>query len=244
MYFVDFPERPYTHMLAEWKGKFANTVEEIKRVFEHEDIDVGSLIRKLCIVDDKNTTIFSKVEVFEDIRSINDIFFHIGKLCTIFDYHLLLSLVTSCPECPKAKKLLDDFTSELRCSSLKGLNLLDVEELRDPNDIMPGTHKLDVKYDGIECSIETERMVRIAVCGSFDLMTSSLTFKGVEEGSIVFVYQISAAVKQYLQQYPIKTQNVLSEKKIQYLMIDGEELKLPSGVEGKYVQCSYTCIAY
>ena len=132
-------------------------------------------------------------------------------------------------KCQEAVKLLNDFTKDLRNSVLSDLDLLTENgELRDPKDFMPGTHKLVIKYDGVKCTMKIENLVRNIIYRCFRLKKGSITFKGVQEGCIAFIYQISPPVKSYLQQRTstIKS-DVFFEGKIKCLIIDDEELKLP-----------------
>ena len=222
--------------LARLKGRYAKIIGAIRNIFECKKLDVETLILNLCSLDDDNITIFSTDEAFKEIHTISNLFFHIGQYCSIYDYELLTAFVES-TDCKEAVTLLDDFTKELHSSVLSDLNLLcDDGELRDPKDFMPETHKLKIKYIGGKCTMKTKEMVQNIVYERFRLKKGSIFFKGVQEGCVTFVYQISPAVKAHLQQYPITTEKVFSEKdKIKCLMIDDEEVKFPTQLKGKYV---------
>ena len=210
------------------KGKYAAMVEKLRLIIESRKLDINSLILKLCSLDDSNTTIFSTDKAFIKIHSITELFHHIGQYCNIYDYELLEAFVVS-TECEEAIKLLDNFTEELRCPILSDLDLLSEDgELRDPKDFMPGTHKLVIKYVGGKCTLKTKEMVQDIIYGCFHLEKGSIIFKGVQEGCVSFVYQISPAIS-YLLQYPLTAKNIalMSECQIKSFIIDGEELRLP-----------------
>ena len=229
--------------IRQLRGKYAAMVDKLRLIIETKKLDINSLIVKLCLLDDNNTTIFSTDDAFTKIHSAIELFLHIGKYCKIYDYELLVSFVES-TECDEAIKLLDDFTKELRCSILSDLDLL--KELKDEKfqdkDFMSGTHKLVIKYVGGECTLKIKEMVQNIICECFCLKKGSIIFKGVQEGCVSFVYQISPAVKSYLLQYPLTVKNIalMSEYRVKSFIIDGEELRLPKVT----VICSYSIVTH
>ena len=78
---------------------------------------------------------------------------------------------------------------------------------------MPGTYKFIIEYVGCKCTIETKEMVQGIVEQSVRLEKGSLIFKGFNVPSILFVFQISKAVKDYLLQYKYK----FTEQDIRFL---------------------------
>ena len=235
-YEVDYTERKLNaDLIAKLKGRYAEIIGKMCGIFVNKKIDIYSQIVKLCSLDDDNITIFSTDRAFKEIHSVSDLFFHIGKYCNMFDYELLTAFVES-TKCQEAIKLLDDFTKELRSSVLSDLHLLcDEVGLQDPEDFMPGTHKLIIKYVGGKCTMKVEELVRNIIYQCFHLKIGSITFKGVQEGCVAFIYQISPAVKAHLQQYPITAGEVFSDNNINCLIIDDEELKFPPQPQRKYV---------
>ena len=201
----------------------------MRLIIDSQKLDINSLILKLCSSDEDNITIFSTDKVYKEIHSTTELFHHIGLYCSIYDYEPLEAFVES-TECEEAIKLLHNFTKELKCSILSDLNLLSKDgELRDPKDFMPGTHKLVIKYVGDKCTLKIKEMVQNIIYECFHLKKGSIIFKGVQEGSVEFVYEISPTVKSYLLQYPLTTKDteLLFENQINRLIIDNEELKLP-----------------
>ena len=198
-------------------------------IIDSQRLDISSLILNLCSIDEDNITIFSTDKALKEIHSTVELFHHIGQYCSIYDYELLEAFVES-TECKEAIKLLDDFTKELRCSILNDLNLLSKDgELRDPKDLMPGTHKLIIKYVGGKCTMKTKEIVQNIICECFHLKKGSIIFKGVQEGCVAFVYQISPSVKSYLLHYSLATNDIILLLKHQIIrfIIDDEESKLP-----------------
>lgn len=199
---------------------------------EQKGFKITDLILSLNNVDTDNSTIFSTDAAFTKISNINELFFWIGQYCDIFNYELLIELLTSI-ECKEALELLEGFTKELHLSVLLELDLLsEAGELQDP---IPRNHKLVVKYTGAKCLVKTEGLIRSIICEFFNLKPWSFTLNCVQDGCIALVYQISSTVKSHLLQYKTTTNHVALLKKnhIKSIIIDGEVLKIPSGLTEK-----------
>ena len=233
---VDYIEKQLNaRTLARLKGRYANVTVKICNIIEDKRLNIKALILNLCSLDDDNITIFSTNKAFKKIRNTTELFHHIGRYCSIYDYELLTAFVES-TECQEAIKLLDDFTKELHNSVLSDLDLLcDDGELRDPQDFMPKTHKFVIKYIAGRCTMKIENLVRNIVCEHFHLKRGSITFIGVKEGSVALVYQISPAVKSYLHKFTITAENAaefFDNYNISCLLIDDKELKLSAQLQG------------
>lgn len=214
--------------ITKLKGKYAAIVDQIQDIIEEKNINIKKLILRLSAADDENLTLFSSDEAFVKITDTNELFLQIGKYCSMYDFELLLVLVVS-TQCQEAVKLLDDFKKELHCSILRELNLLSEDgELLNPSDFMPGTHKLIIKYVGGKCTLKAMEKIQNVIYECFHLEKGSITFKGVEEGCIAFVYQISAAVKSHILRYEVTPNNItmLAEQHITSILIDNVKLKI------------------
>lgn len=220
-------KRLRVRMLTTFKGKYAKIVDRIQNIIEEKNVDIERLILNLCASDEENVTVFSSDKAFVTIKNTNDLFLWIGKYCNMYDFDLLLALVES-TECQEAIKLLDDFTEELRSSILKDLDLLSEDgTLLDPKDFMHDTHKLVIKYVGGRCTLPAKEKVQNIIYECFQLKKGSIIFKGVQEGCVAFVYQISPAVKSYLLQITPHDATVFAEHHIISILIDDVVLKVP-----------------
>ena len=213
--------------LVRLNGKYAKIVNKIQYIIEQKNINIKQLILNLCAADEDNVTVFSTDEAFIRITDTNDLFLQIGKYCSMYDFDLLLALVES-TECQEAIKLLDDFTEELRCSILRDMDLLD-GELLNPKNFMSDTHKLVIKYvGGSKCTFKAKEKIQNIICECFHLRKGSIIFKGVEEGCVRFIYQISAAVKCHMLKSEIPPSDVttLAQNHISCISIDDVKLKI------------------
>ena len=96
---------------------------------------------------------------------------------------------------------------------------------------MKGTYTLKVKYLGNQkCTVLIKNMVKRIVLESLKLTKASIIFIGLEEGCVVFVYQISAAVKSYILHHKFAPDGFasLALHDIECLIVDDTEIPIPS----------------
>ena len=199
------------------------------RIIEGKKFEVQELIVNLCAVDRKKLTVFSTDDALNKIQTYRMLSHQISQYCSICDYELLEAFVES-TDCPEAIEVLTTFTDEMHNSILKELNLLsDCGKMLNPDDLMPGTYKFAIEYVGGQCTLETKITIQNVIREHFHLQKGTIVFKGVEMACVFFVYQISAAVKSYLLEYPLNNQNLIAfaAHKITRLLIDGIERKIP-----------------
>ena len=202
-------------------GRYGNVVDKIKKVIKQRRYKIKDLVLSLNNVDTDNSTIFS-TNAASKITKINDLFFHIGTHCNIYNYDLLMAFLISI-DCKEAIKILEGFTEELQNSVLEELDLL--SEVGERN------HTLVIKYIGDKCTLETEKLIRNIICECFHLQTWSVTFDCIQHGCIALVYHISSAVKSHILQYKTTATDVALLKKshIKCVIIDNEVVKMSSG---------------
>ena len=210
---------------------YLKVVKRLMHIFKEKKVDIEELITLLRFNDVDKKSVFSTDEVFTAIRTEMQLFQHVAKYCkSIYDYQVLDAL-TEVSECPEAIKELTDFTQSLQNSVLTEIDLMSEHgELLHPDDFMPGTYKFIIEYVGGKCTIETKEMVQGIVEQCVRLKKGVLIFKGVDVGSILFIYQISEAVKNYLLQYRFTEEDVtfLEGNNITSLIVDGVRITSPS----------------
>ena len=205
------------------RQKYSKVIMRLIHIFEEKKIDIKKLITMLCFDDIDKNSIFSTDAAFSTIRTEIQLFHHVAQYCkSIYDYQVLDILVQA-SECPEAIKELTDFTELLQNSILTEIDLMSEHgELLHPDDFIPGTYKFIIEYVGGKCKIGTKEMVQGVVEQSVRLKKGVLIFKGFDVGSILFIYQISEAVKNYLLQYKFTEQDVrfLEGNNITSLIVD------------------------
>ena len=203
------------------RQKYSNVIRKLIHVFKKNKVDNITILR---FDDVEKNSVFSTDDVFNTVRTEIQLFQHVAQCCKgIYDYRVLDVLVQASGY-PEAIKELTDFTESLHNSILTEIDLISEDgELLHPDDFMPGTYKFILEYVGGKCTIETKEIVQGIVEQSVRLNKGVLIFKGVDSGSILFIYQISEAVKDYLLEYKFTEEEIvfLEGNKIASLMVDG-----------------------
>ena len=196
-------------LVTKLRMKYSRVIKRLIQIFREKKVDIEELITILRFDDVEKNTVFSTDDVFDVVRTEIQLFQHVAKYCKgIYDYRVLHVLIQA-SECPEAIKELTDFTESLQKSILTEIDLISEHgELLHPDDFMPGTYKFIIEYVGGKCTIETKEMVQGIVEQSVRLKKGTLIFKGFDVGSILFIYQISEVVKNYLLQYKFNEQDV------------------------------------
>ena len=206
------------------REKYSKVIMKLIHIFKEKKIDIEELITTLSFDDADKNSVFSTDAAFSRIRTENQLFHHVSQYCkSIYDYTLLEILVQA-SEIPEAIKKLTDFTATLRNSILSEIDLISEHgELLHPDDFMPGTYKFIIEYVGGKCKMETKEMVQRIIEQIVHLKKGVLIFKGFDVGSILFIYQISEVVKDYLLQFKFTEQDVtfLEGNNIASLIVDG-----------------------
>ena len=221
-------------VLAKLRRTYTQVVRRIINIFKEKKIDIEEVITILCFDDVEKTSIFSTDSVFNTIKTEAQLFHCVAQYCkSIYDYRVLDVLVQA-SGCPEAIKELTDFTELLQNSILTELDLMSEHgELLHPDDFMPETYKFVIEYVGGKCKLGTKEMVQTIVEQSVHLSKGTLIFKGFDVGSILFIYQISATVKNYLLQYKFTKRDLtfLEGNNIMSLIVDGVRIMSSSQLD-------------
>ena len=219
-------------LITKLQKTYLKVVKRLMHIFKEKKVDIEELITLLRFNDVDKRSVFSTDEVFTTIRTEMQLFQHVARYCKsiIYDYQVLDALI-EVSECPEAITVLTDFTESLHNSVLTEIDLMSEHgELLHPDDFMPGTYKFIIEYVGGKCTIQTKEMVQGIVEQCVRLKKGVLIFKGVDVGSILFIYQISEAMKNYLLQYKFTEEDVtfLEGNNITSLIVDGVRIMSPS----------------
>lgn len=215
--------------LIKLKGNYIKVVNKIKHIIQSKQFKIEYLIEKLCLIDQSYA--FLTDDEVTKVTSVNELFGHINKYCNIYDYELLQAFLESLDECDEAVKLLGDFTEELHHSVLIELDLMsESEDQLKPQIPINGTYTLRIKYTGDQkCTLSTKNMVQRIIYESLKLPKPSIVFVGLEEGCVVFVYQISAKIKSQILQNKITPEGLalLASHDIKCLIVGDTEIPVP-----------------
>ena len=218
-------------VVMELRQKYSEVIRKLIHIFKEKKVDIEELITILGFDDVDKNSVFSTDVAFSTIRTEIQLFHHVSHYCkSIYDYRVLDVLVRASGY-PEAIKELTDFTESLHNSVLTEIDLMSEHgELLHPDDFMPGTYKFIIEYVGGKCKIETKEMVQGIVEQCVRLKKGVLIFKGVDVGSILFIYQIPETVKDYLLQYKFTEEDIsfLEGNNITSLIVDGVRIMSPS----------------
>ena len=211
-------------ILMKLKQRFTTVLSNLIHIFKKKKVDIEELITILCFDDVDKSTIFSTDTAFNIITTEDKLFHHVAQYCkSIYDYQVLVILVEA-SGCEEAIEELRNFTEFLQHSVLSEIGLMSEHgELMNPDDFLPGTYKFVIHYVGKKCQVGTKEMVEGIVEQSVRLKKGTLIFKGIKQGIILFMYQISGVVKNYLLLYKFTLRDLtfLQENRIASLTVDG-----------------------
>ena len=205
------------------KKKFVEVILKIQCVVKKAQVDVKNVITVLCFADDDKCTVFSTDDAFKTITTVKELLHCIARYCTIYDY-AVLDVFVQATECQDAIDELNKFTNLLQNHVLKEVDLLtEFEELQNPDDFMQGTYKFVVEYVGGTGTLKVQKMIQNIIQERVHLKRGTLVFKGFAAGSVLFIYQVSEAVKLHLLRYKFTEQDIVqfAALSIKKLTVDG-----------------------
>ena len=179
--------------------EFAITTDKIKQVLCNSDINVTSVVEQLqtiSVVRNNNIPLFDE-DIFENVTTIERLWQKLSRFWSIYDYDVLRILL-KIVKCKKADKVFEEFLSRFDASTMKDKEVvLYFKEFKVEGLIKP-LLRIKVKVDNYTNTIRSE--VEELMSSIFDLKKYSLSFKGIKEGCIELVYEISNALMSYLLQ--------------------------------------------
>ena len=212
-------------------------VTKIQEALEKSNADVSKLLIKLkssSAVRDRKIPLFEK-DIFREITSIDKLFETLSGYWYLFDYDVLVYLVNTA-ECKEAKTIYDNFLASFDSSVMSNYKLiLQYDEYMHKEGLLPGTCKLRVKVARDECTVEVEKEVKEIISEHFKLEKYALVFKGIKQGCIELIYQISYSVKSYMLQHKLNRYDILQLKaqKIIILKFDNIEFNISEDFSDK-----------
>ena len=183
--------------------------DRFKKALIDSNIDVNSLIQQLCTmsaVTDRKVPLLDD-DVFTRIQSIDDFWSSLRTFWSFYDYDLLRFII-KITECQKAQTVLEKFLSRIDPAVIEDADLV----LHCRVNQREGSLKplLRIKVNAKKCTVKIKEDVKKVISKNFNLEEYALCFKGIKEGCIELLYQISKGVKSHLLQYKI-TKSILAE---------------------------------
>ena len=211
-------------------------IRRVKKTMEkyisdpENDYSIEDMIINLCSSDD-GLSVFSTDENLRKAKTVSEVFLFISQKCSMYDYEVLKIFIKS-TDCKEAIQMVESFTTELKESLLKHLNLASCD-LWDAYNLPSGKRwKLTIEYRGSNLKCENKNLFQNIICEKFGLPAASVQFVAAIKGSVNLIFEISVIVKEHLLQHRITNEMVTSfvAYRISCLIIDDEmELKVLGG---------------
>lgn len=160
------------------------------------DSDVISLIeqlRAIPAVKDKKVPLFGE-DTFKRVSNLRSLWQILSEFWSIYDYDIL-KLVLNIINCEKADKIFDQFFLQIDPAVIDDVDLVihcRVYEREFTKPIL----RVKIKVD--RCSRHHKEEVTKVLSEKFNLKEFALRLKGIREGCVELMYEISEELKLYL----------------------------------------------
>ena len=179
--------------------EFARTTNKIKQTLKNNHIDIMSLVEQLqtiSAVKDKKVPLLDE-DVFENVTTIEKLWKKLNRYWSIVDYDVL-RIVLKLVRCKQADDILEEFLSRIDITIIKDVDLVLYYEAFESKGLVKPSLRIKVKIDNYADCIKAE--VEKVMSSKFNLEEYSLRFRGIKEGCIELVYEISNAMMEYFLQ--------------------------------------------
>ena len=212
--------------------EFARATNEIKKALQNSHIDIKSLVEQLqtfSAVKNNKVQLLDEDEL-KNVDTVEKLWTKLSNLWSIFDYDLLRILL-KLTECQKANKIFEKFLSRVDISVIKEEDLVLYYQVFERSKCIKPLLRIKVKVDYYTESIKAE--VEAIMYSILNLEKYSLLFRGIREGCIELVYEISNAMMKYFLQRKFIASSLaeLATHKIVSLRINNMELQIPTKID-------------
>ena len=240
-------------------AEFTNMVIKVQKAFRKNNVDVSELITSLrssVAVQNRSIPLFD--DIFDKITSIDKLFQMLSGYWHLLDYDVLLHLLRVA-NCQEAKRIYDDFLDSFDSSVIQDhfdhliCNFQEFTKKSNTQAIwfnqesdIPGTHTVRVKITlDKSTKIEKEQVKKI-LSKKYHLKKYALVCKGIKQGCIEVIYQVSLSVKIYMLQYSLSELDIsqLKDHMITDILMDDDgdvNLMIPSAFSKQVNIHSYIC---
>ena len=215
--------------------KYVTLIENLKKVYKKKKrhYSVSYIITGLCTADKGNLTFFASEECLRLAKTLDDVFFHIGRAYKYFDFTILKTFIDA-SGCTKAKELMENYIKEIEHTVITGLNLEEEYECKG------STKKFEIVCDNYELKVGESDLIKETLQRCLKLPSASISLRGVIRNCIIIVCRVPLEVEYYLFQLKITARELkpLSTLKITSLIVDGKmKLNIPMDCDAEV--CTY-----
>ena len=211
------------------EAQFAKMTNRIKQALISNNVDVASLIQQLLAISavkNKKVPLFDE-DVFEKIKSIDEVWRKLRIFWSVFGYELLWYVV-EISDCREAQVIFEEFSSGIDPTTIEDVDLALHCKVEDQEGSLTPVLRIKVNTEKYTSSII--KSVEEILSKTYNINKLAVCFQGIKEGCTELQYYISKPLKLYLLQFKISVGDLAEflAHKIISLRIDEFELKIPT----------------
>ena len=230
--------------LDELIKKYEKLLSNLKNIFTRIKYPVQKMISIICFDDKQNLSRFHDPVICKIVKSIEDLFHWISLYLKFYDYSILQTVV-SISQCDEAVLLMDEYVTEIEDTLIHDLDLKSGSQMEEYK-INGDTSKVEVTCEIKKLSVKEYNYFIKTLTRWLNLPPGSVMLKEITQDSedyIIFTYEISSKVKDYLMDFTFTTCELkpLAAVEIASVIMDDKvELKVSSGWDTEVTL--YTCL--
>ena len=165
-----------------------------KYVSDSAVISLIEQLRAISAVKDKKVPLFGE-DTFKRVSNVRSLWQILSEFWSIYDYDIL-KLVLNIINCEKAGKIFDRFLLQIDAAVIDDVDLVIHYKVYERTEFTKPLLRVKIKVD--RCSRHHKEEVSKALSEKFNLKNYALRLKGIREGCVELMYEISEELKSYL----------------------------------------------
>ena len=229
--------------LDDLESAFAEIILKIKEILCKLKVDVVSLIEQLrtfSAVRDQHVPLLDE-DVFTKVTTMEQLWQKLSNYWTMYNYDIL-KILLELVKCDKASEVFEKFLARIDPDTIEDMDLvLRHEVFRRKESMKP---LLRIKIGAEKFTSNMKKKVEGKLRKKFNLEKYSIRFKGIKEGCIELLYQISVSTMSYLLRCKVTGHDLAAFSRLQItsLQLPGLAIVIPDQVKD-LVRCTYNLIA-
>ena len=208
--------------------EFAIITRKIKEILCKLNIDVASLIEQLrtfSAVRDQHVPLLDE-DVFTRVTTMEQLWQKLTNYWTIYNYDIL-KILLELVKCDKASEVFGKFLARIDPDTIEDMDLILHHKVFQREVSMKPL--LRIKVGAEKCTSNVKKKIEDILCEKFNLEKYSIRFKGIKEGCIELLYQISVSTMSYLLQCKVTGHDLAGFSRLQItsLQLPGLEIIVP-----------------
>ena len=212
--------------------EFAIATDKIKQALCNSCIDVTSVIEQLqtiSVVKNKNVPLLDE-DVFENVTTVEKLWQRLSRFWSIYNYDML-TILLRIVKCKRADEIFEEFLSRIDVSAIDDMEIVAHYEVFRWQGLIKPLLRIKVKAES--CTNSDKKKVEETLSLILNLKEYTLTFRGIMEGCIELIYEISNAMMSYFLQCKFTGYDLaeFAAHDIISIHINDMELLIPSKID-------------